>query len=245
MRRRLDQELVAREQARTRAQARDLVLRGEVTVDGVVATKPSQLVAAETEIEVTGGSARYVSRGALKLNAGLDVFGFDPAGRVAIDIGASTGGFTQVLLERGAAKVYAIDVGRGQLDQQLAGDPRVVALESTDVRDLSADNIPERPAALVADLSFISLKKALPPVLALAAPQAFLIALIKPQFEVGRQAVGKGGIVRDPAQRQSAVDSIVAWLGSYPGWRLAGVVESPISGGDGNVEYLLGAVRHG
>lgn len=245
MRRRLDQELVTRGQARTRAQARDLVLRGEVKVAGVVAVKPAQPVAAETEIMVAGGSVHYVSRGALKLIAGLDAFDFDPAGRVAIDIGASTGGFTQVLLERGAARVYAVDVGHGQLDELLARNPRVVMLESMDARNLTADAVPEPVGALVADLSFISLTKALPAALALAAPDAWLVALVKPQFEAGRDAVGKGGIVRDPVQRQSAVECVTAWIGALPGWRLAGVVESPISGGDGNKEYLLGAVRHG
>lgn len=245
MRQRLDHELVARGLARTRAQARDLVLRGEVTIDGGIAAKPGQLVGAETGIVVTGGSAHYVSRGALKLIAGLDAFGFDPAGRVAIDVGASTGGFTQVLLERGAAKVYAVDVGRGQLDAQLSSDDRVVMLESTDARKLSTDAVSEPVAALVADLSFISLQKALPAALALTEPGAWLVVLIKPQFEAGRDAVGKGGIVRDAAQRQAAVDGIAAWIDTYPGWRLAGVVESPISGGDGNKEYLLGATRHG
>jgi len=245
MRQRLDHELVARKLARTRAQARDLILRGEVTVDGLAAVKPGQPVSASAEISITGGSARYVSRGALKLIAGLDAFGFDPSGLVALDVGASTGGFTQVLLERGAAKVYAVDVGKGQLDTQLSCDPRVVALESTDARKLSTDLVVDPVAALVADLSFISLQKALPAALTLTGPAAFLVVLVKPQFEVGRDAVGKGGVVRDEAQRQAAVDGIAAWINSYPGWKLAGVVESPISGGDGNKEYLLGAKRHG
>lgn len=245
MRRRLDQELVARGQARTRAQARDVILRGEVTVAGVVAEKPAQQVSAETEIVVAARVMHYVSRGALKLIAGLDAFDFDTAGRVALDIGASTGGFTQVLLERGAARVYAVDVGHSQFDEELANEPRVVTLESTDARTLSAEAVPEPVSALVADLSFISLTKALPAPLALAARDAWLVALVKPQFEAGRDAVGKGGIVRDAAQRQAAVDSVAAWVGALPGWSLAGIVESPISGGDGNKEYLLGAVRHG
>lgn len=245
MRQRLDHELVARKLARTRAQARDLILRGEVTVDGLGAVKPAQAVTTDAEIAITGGATHYVSRGALKLVAGLDAFGFDPAGRVALDVGASTGGFTQVLLERGAAKVYAVDVGRGQLDKQLSCDPRVVALESTDARKLSTDLVLEPVAALVADLSFISLQKALPAALALTGPAAWLVGLVKPQFEAGRDAVGKGGIVRDAAQRQAAVDGMAEWINSYPGWRLAGVAESPISGGDGNQEYLLGATRHG
>lgn len=245
MRQRLDQELVARGLARTRAQARDLILRGEVLVAGHAADKPSQSVAAETEITVTGDNARYVSRGALKLIAGLKAFGFDPAGRVAIDIGASTGGFTQVLLERGAAKVYAVDVGRDQLHQELCEDPRVTRLESMDIRDLAPDTVQDPLTALVADVSFISLKKALPAVLDLAAPGAWLVALVKPQFEVGREAVGKGGIVRDPVQRQTAADDIGVWIGARQGWRLSGIVESPISGGDGNKEFLLGATRHG
>ncbi|SDO39774.1 23S rRNA (cytidine1920-2'-O)/16S rRNA (cytidine1409-2'-O)-methyltransferase [Filomicrobium insigne] len=245
MRQRLDQELVARGLARTRAQARDLILRGEVFVAGQAAAKPSQPVAADTEITITGDSAHYVSRGALKLIAGLDAFGFDPAGCVAIDVGASTGGFTQVLLERGAAKVYAVDVGRDQLHEELGEDPRVTKLESTDIRDLTADTVQEPVTALVADVSFISLKKALPAVLDLTAPGAWLVALVKPQFEVGREAVGKGGIVRDSVQRQTAADDIAAWIGARQGWRLSGIVESPISGGDGNKEFLLGATRHG
>lgn len=245
MRRRLDQELVARGQARTRAQARDLVLRGEVAVDGIPAGKPGQLVGAEAKIVVHSGSVHYVSRGALKLVEGLEAFSFDPAGCIALDIGASTGGFTQVLLERGAAKVYAVDVGRGQLAAEVAADPRVVALEATDARALDAGVVPELASALVADVSFISLTKALGPALAIAAPEAWLVALVKPQFEAGRDAVGKGGIVRDPAERQAAIDHVAEWIGARPDWRVVGVVESPIPGGDGNQEYLLGAVRHG
>lgn len=245
MRQRLDQELVARKLARTRAQARDLIRRGEVFVDGAGAVKPAQLVEGNTEISITGSGTHYVSRGALKLIAGLNAFGFDPAGRVALDVGASTGGFTQVLLERGASRVYAVDVGRGQLDAQLSNDPRVAMLESTDARKLSTELVAEPVAALVADLSFISLQKALPAALALTAPAAWLVVLVKPQFEAGRDAVGKGGIVRDEAQRQTAVDGMAAWINAQPGWRLTGVVVSPISGGDGNQEYLLGATRHG
>lgn len=245
MRQRLDQELVARGLARTRAQARDLILRREVVVAGQAADKPSQPVTAETEITVTGNNAHYVSRGALKLIAGLDAFGFEPAGRTAIDVGASTGGFTQVLLERGAAKVYAVDVGRNQLHQELDNDPRVAKLEATDIRELSSDSVQGPVTALVADVSFISLKKALPAVLDLAAPGAWLIALVKPQFEVGREAIGKGGIVRDLALRQAAVEDIGAWIKAQGVWTLAGIIDSPISGGDGNKEYLLGATRHG
>jgi 23S rRNA (cytidine1920-2'-O)/16S rRNA (cytidine1409-2'-O)-methyltransferase len=187
--------------------------------------------------------ARYVSRAALKLIAGLDAFGFDPAGVTALDLGASTGGFAQVLLERGAAHVIAVEVGHGQLDPALAADPRVTLHEGLSVRELTRDHLSgRRIGAVVADLSFISLKLALPPALALAEPGAWGVFLVKPQFEVGRAALGKGGIVRDPALARQAADDVSAWLEGQ-GWRVAGVKASPIAGGDGNVEFLLGARR--
>ena len=244
-RQRLDLALVARGLAATRAQARDLIGRGCVSVDGVVVTKSAALVAEAVAVAVADGAADYVSRGGLKLAAALDAFGFDANGTIALDVGASTGGFTQVLLARGAAKVYAVDVGHGQLHARLAGDKRVVSLETCDARRLTRALIPDPIGAIVADVSFISLTKALPAALVLAGPSAWLVALVKPQFEAGRAAIGKGGIVRDPGVREQAVAAVQSWMAQQPGWRVAGVVPSPIAGGSGNREFLLGALRDG
>jgi 23S rRNA (cytidine1920-2'-O)/16S rRNA (cytidine1409-2'-O)-methyltransferase len=186
----------------------------------------------------------FVSRGGLKLAAALDAFHLDPKGLTALDIGASTGGFTDVLLERGAARVYAVDVGRDQLHAKLRGDPRVVALEGTDVRNLEAGMLEGRIGAIVADVSFISLTKALPAALKLAAPGAWLVALVKPQFEVGREWVGKGGIVRDAEARARAVARVRAFIDATPGWRVFAELPSPIPGGSGNEEVLIGG-RYG
>jgi 23S rRNA (cytidine1920-2'-O)/16S rRNA (cytidine1409-2'-O)-methyltransferase len=245
---RLDLALVARGLADSRSRARDLVLRGRVTVDGKPAAKPSATVAAGAALALTADAPGYVSRAAEKLVAGLAAFGFDPAGRFALDLGASTGGFTEVLLARGARAVVAVDVGHGQLHPRIAADPRVTAIEGLNARALTADDVreggaPAAPEAIVADLSFISLKLALPPALGLAAPGAWGVFLVKPQFEVGRDGVGKGGIVRDPALAEAAAQDLAAWLGDQPGWRVAGLVPSPIEGGDGNREFLLGATR--
>jgi len=163
------------------------------------------------------------------------------AGRVALDVGASTGGFTEVLLARGATKVYAVDVGHGQLHETIKAEPRVVVLERCDARALTREQVPEPIQAIVADVSFISLKKALPAALALAVPGAWLVALVKPQFEAGREAIGKGGIVRDPLVREAAAAQVASWVGSQAGWHVTGIVASPIEGGSGNQEYLLGA----
>jgi 23S rRNA (cytidine1920-2'-O)/16S rRNA (cytidine1409-2'-O)-methyltransferase len=184
-----------------------------------------------------------VSRGGLKLAHGLDHFGIDPAGMVALDVGASTGGFTDVLLRRGAVRVYAVDVGHGQLDWRLRNDPRVVVLEQINARHLSREHVPEPVDLVVTDVSFISLELALPTALALARPGASLIALIKPQFEVGKGQVGKGGVVRDPALHQAVCARIARWLGEEQGWRVLGVSESPITGPKGNREFLIGARR--
>lgn len=241
---RLDQALVERGLVPTRARARDLVLRGEVRVGDRVAAKAGELVGAGDAIAVSPEVAGRVSRAAEKLIAGLDVFGFSAAGRVAIDVGASTGGFTQVLLERGASRVYAVDVGHGQLHAELCGDARVVNLEGIDARILDRGLVAEPVGAIVSDVSFISLTKALPAALGLAAPGCWLIALVKPQFEAGREAVGKGGIVRDSAVREAAVGQIGRFLDSE-GWRVVGSCLSPLPGKDGNVEYLIGATRDG
>jgi 23S rRNA (cytidine1920-2'-O)/16S rRNA (cytidine1409-2'-O)-methyltransferase len=240
---RLDARLVELGLVPSRARAQDLIRRGLVDVGGVVEHRPAAGVAADAEIRLSEAAGDYVSRGASKLIAALDRFGFPVANVVALDVGASTGGFTQVLLDRGAARIYAVDVGHGQLHARVAGDARVVALEGCDARRLDATLVPEPVGAIVADVSFISLTKALPVPLTLAGPGAWLVALIKPQFEAGRAAVARGGIVRDPAARQRAVDLVRDWLAAQPGWRVLDVIASPIAGGSGNEEFLLGAVR--
>jgi 23S rRNA (cytidine1920-2'-O)/16S rRNA (cytidine1409-2'-O)-methyltransferase len=234
---------VERGLAPTRARARDAILRGHVSVNGRLTAKPALTVDASAEIAVDDPAAGYVSRGALKLIAALDRFGYSPAGRAALDLGASTGGFTQVLLERGARKVFAVDVGHGQLDATLAADPRVTSRERLNARDLTADDLGEAVGAVVADVSFISLKLVLPPALKLAALDAWGIFLVKPQFEVGREAIGKGGIVRDPQAGERAAADIAHFLERDLGWRVGGVILSPIEGGDGNREFLIGADR--
>ena len=222
-----------------------MIRRGVVLVDGAAAAKPGQLVAETVALSIADNSGAYVSRGALKLAAALDHFALDPTGRVALDLGASTGGFTQLLLERGARRCYAVDVGRGQLAAQLANDDRVVAFQETDARNVTAGLVPEPVGVIVADLSFIGVGKALGPSLCLAAPDAWLVVLVKPQFEVGPDAVGKGGIVRDPAERAAALDGVAAWLASQDGWDVMGSVPSPVLGAGGNEEFLLAGRRAG
>jgi 23S rRNA (cytidine1920-2'-O)/16S rRNA (cytidine1409-2'-O)-methyltransferase len=240
---RLDDLLVRRGFFDSRSRARDAILRGTVTVDGTRADKPGRAVADGASIAVADPSRRYVSRAALKLVHGLDHFGLDPAGRLALDVGASTGGFTQVLLERGVRQVIAVDVGHGQMRPELAADPRVTNIEGLNARDMALDDLGgEAPGIVVSDVSFISLRLALPPALAFAAKDAFGIFLVKPQFEAGREQVGKGGIV-DPALGGEIADEMAAWLGEQPGWRVLGVTASPIEGGDGNREFLLGGVK--
>ena len=240
---RLDRLLVENGLAPTRARAADLIRQGHVSVAGKAQLKPGVLVLPGAELAVSPGACRYVSRGALKLEAGLDAFGFDPRGRVAIDVGASTGGFTEVLIARGAVKIYAVDVGRGQLHAKLSVNPKVVALEGTDARALDRSVIREEVTAIVADVSFIGLALALPAALGLAAPGAWLVALVKPQFEAGRDAVGKGGIVRDEAARRQAATKVKHFI-EGAGWTVVGEITSPILGGSGNQEFLIGA-RHG
>ncbi len=244
MHHRLDQAMVVRGLVRSRSRAQDLIRRGCVTVDGHIAAKTGLLVSQDAQIHIAANAAAdMVSRGALKLAAALDVFGFDPRRQIAIDVGASTGGFTEVLLARGAAKVYAVDVGRGQLDPLLGADPRVVSLEQTDARALDAGMVPDPIGAIVADVSFISLVKALPAAMDRAASGAWLVALVKPQFEVGRDGIGKGGIVRDEQLREAALAGVAAWIAEQPGWRVTGSMASPITGRSGNVEWLIGARR--
>lgn len=237
---RLDQLLVSRGLTDTRARARDAILRGHVILAGRVADKPGLSVDEDAELAITDPAAAYVSRAALKLVAGLDRFGFDVAGRDCLDIGASTGGFTEVLLQRGAARVVALDVGHGQLHPRVAADPRVQNIEGLNARDLSSADIPFRPEVIVSDVSFISLTLALPPALTLARHPAVGIFLVKPQFEAGRQAIGKGGLV-DETTGRAAAERVRAWLDGRDGWRVHDLVPSPILGGDGNHEYLLGA----
>jgi 23S rRNA (cytidine1920-2'-O)/16S rRNA (cytidine1409-2'-O)-methyltransferase len=238
-RQRLDQLLVDTGHFPSRARARDAILRGTVRVDGSLCTKPSQKTAESAAIAIEDPASGYVSRAALKLIEGLERFALDPEGRTCLDIGASTGGFTQVLLERGARKVHAIDVGHGQLHDSLRADPRVSLREGLNARDLTlADLDGEQPDLVVSDVSFISLTLALPPALDLAAPGAEGLFLVKPQFEAGRDRIGKGGLV-DPDVAERVADELRAWLGTVPDWQAAGMVPSPVRGGDGNAEWLL------
>jgi 23S rRNA (cytidine1920-2'-O)/16S rRNA (cytidine1409-2'-O)-methyltransferase len=236
-RRRLDLELVERGLFESRARARAAIEAGAVTVDGRIGLKPSDLV--DPAAEITARPAHpWVGRGALKLDHALSIWPIAVEGRTVLDVGASTGGFTEVCLARGAARVYAVDVGRGQLHPKIAADPRVISLEATDARDLDRTLIPDAIDLIVCDVSFIGLAKALPRALALAGPAADLVCLVKPQFEVGPERVGKGGLVKDEAARQSALDGALAFLAGR-GWIVSGTVESPILGGDGNCELLL------
>ena len=244
-RRRLDQDLVARGLVSTRARARDLIRRGEVEVAGALAAKPAMMVDPAAAVRLVSGPADYVSRGALKLRAALAHFGLDPSGRIAIDVGASTGGFTEVLLAGGATRVYAVENGHGQLHPRLAADARVVSLERTDARRLDRMLVPDPLGVIVADVSFVPLAQVLPAALALAAPGCWLAVLVKPQFEADPARVPRDGIVKDDAVRIDAVERVARWMASLPGWRLLGWMPSPIRGGDGNVEYLLGATRDG
>ena len=239
---RLDQLLVTRGLAESRARAKAAIEAGGVTVDGTPAKSGSQTVGANAEIGYVDAH-RWVGRGALKLDHALTVWPVAIDGRVVLDVGASTGGFTEVCLDRGAARVFAVDVGFGQMHERVAADPRVGSLERTDARDLTPDLIPERPSLIVCDASFISLIKVLPVALDLAADEADLITLVKPQFEAdGPGGVGKKGVVKDPVAHASAVARVADWLEAL-GWAVQATTESPITGGDGNIEFLLWARR--
>jgi 23S rRNA (cytidine1920-2'-O)/16S rRNA (cytidine1409-2'-O)-methyltransferase len=235
---RLDKLLVARGLVRSRERARALILAGQVVVNDHLVDKAGSQVPCEAPIRLKGGDIPYVSRGGLKLEKALVHFGLDVTGRTAVDVGASTGGFTDCLLQRGAARVYAVDVGYGQLAWSLRQDSRVVNLERTNIRHLQPGQLPEAPSLAVIDASFISLDKVLPPTLALLAEQAEVVALIKPQFEVGRGAVGKGGVVRDARLHAEVVERIRD-LAESLGCRVTGVTESPILGPKGNREFLI------
>lgn len=236
-RQRADVILVERGLFDSRAKAQAAIEAGLVSADGAPVRKASDRIAPEARIEAQAPHP-WVSRGGVKLAAALDAFGIDPAGLTCLDLGASTGGFTQVLLARGAARVYAVDVGHGQLHRAVAGDPRVVNLEGTDARALSPALVPDPVDLLVADVSFISLKLVLRPALALLRPGARLAVLVKPQFEAGREAVGRGGLVKDEAARESARQGVVTHLRDL-GVVVTGEIPSPILGGEGNVEYLV------
>jgi 23S rRNA (cytidine1920-2'-O)/16S rRNA (cytidine1409-2'-O)-methyltransferase len=239
---RADQLLVARGLAETRTRAQALIMAGAVFAGERRVAKAGDMLAEDAALEVKGKDHPWVSRGGIKLAHGLDHFGFDVTGAVALDVGSSTGGFTDVLLSRGAAKVYAVDVGTNQLAWKLRQDPRVILHEQTNARHIDASIVPEPVDVVVCDASFISLAKVLEAPLKLAKPRAKLVALIKPQFEAGREEVGKGGVVREQAVRRRVCDAAAEWVASQ-GWQAIGVTESPITGPEGNVEYLLGASK--
>ena len=239
---RVDQVLVQRGLAESRARAQALVMAGVVFAGETKIAKPGQPVAEDAELEVRGRDHPYVSRGGLKLAYALDAFELDPAGAVAMDIGSSTGGFTDVLLQRGAAHVFAVDSGTNQLAWKLRQDERVTVLEQTSARILTTEQIDAPCNWVVCDASFIGMAKVLERPLQLAAPQCQLVSLIKPQFEVGREEVGKGGVVRDPALHARVCEEARQWL-EEGGWQVQGIVESPITGPKGNVEFLISATR--
>jgi 23S rRNA (cytidine1920-2'-O)/16S rRNA (cytidine1409-2'-O)-methyltransferase len=235
---RLDLALEQRGLLPSRARARDAILRGTVTINGVTAVKQNQMVGRDDVLALDDPAANYVSRAALKLVAGLDAGRIDPEGKTCLDVGASTGGFTQVLMERGASRIYAVDVGHGQLHQRLKGSDRVIGMEGVNARDLTDSMIAEPIDLLVSDVSFVSLTKVLAPPLALCTATADAVILFKPQFEVGRHNIGKGGIVTDQAAIDTALAEVIAFMGQQ-GFAHRLSVPSPISGGDGNTETVL------
>lgn len=238
---RLDALLVERGLAENQSRAKAMVMAGSVFSGERRLDKPGEAVPDDAALEVRGRDHPWVSRGGLKLDHALREFSLDAAGRIALDVGASTGGFCDVLLSRGASKVYAVDVGHGQLAWKLRNDDRVVVLERTNARRLSRDAVPDPIGIIVCDASFIGLQTVLPACLALAADGADLIALIKPQFEVGKGKVGKGGVVRDAAQHDEVCARIRDWLNGLPGWTVTGLTESPVVGPKGNREFLIAA----
>ncbi len=240
---RADKLLVDRGLVESRARAQALIMAGKVFAGERRIEKAGDLLAEDAPLSVKGEDHPWVSRGGLKLAHALSHFALDPSGAVAIDVGASTGGFTDVLLANGAAKVYAVDVGHGQLAWKLRNDPRVVVLERINARHLSANEIPEAVDWVVCDASFIGLETVLPAALTLTKPKATAVTLIKPQFEVGPDRVGKGGVVRDAALHQEVCERIEAWFARQPGWSVLGIVESPVLGPEGNKEFLIAAQK--
>ena len=241
---RADQLVVSQGLAESRTRAQALILAGNVFAGDRRVAKAGDMLADGAVLTVKGRDHPWVSRGGIKLDHGLTHFGFDVSGAVALDVGSSTGGFTDVLLSRDATRVYAVDVGTNQLAWKLRSDERVIVHEQTNARDLNAETIPEPVDIVVCDASFIALHKVLHSALDLARPGAMMVALIKPQFEAGREEVGKGGVVRDPAVHQRVCDAATGWVQSR-GWRVCGVEPSPITGPEGNVEFLLGAIKEG
>lgn len=235
--------LVDRGLVESRSRAQALIMAGAVYTGTERIAKAGQTLAEDAPLEVKGRDHPWVSRGGLKLDHAIRHFAIDLTGKTVLDVGASTGGFTDVALQAGASRVYAVDVGHGQLAWSLRQDPRVVVLEKTNARHLTATEIPEPVDAVVCDASFIGLQTVLPAPMALAAPGAILVALIKPQFEVGKGQVGKGGVVRDPALHEDVCARIRDWLDSQPGWQVLGIAESPITGPEGNKEFLIAARR--
>jgi 23S rRNA (cytidine1920-2'-O)/16S rRNA (cytidine1409-2'-O)-methyltransferase len=242
---RLDQLLVNQGLVETRSKAQALIIAGGVYLKEVKLDKPGHMIAEDADVILRDKPHPWVSRGGMKLSKGLETFNYPTEGIIAADIGSSTGGFTDVLLTHKAAKVYAVDVGHWQLDWKLRNDERVVVMESTNARHLTQEQIPDAPDAVVCDASFIGLRLVLPAILTLAKPGAWLIALIKPQFEVGKEQVGKGGVVRDPALHEAVCADIQHWLAEELGWEVDGIVESPITGPAGNKEFLIGARKPG
>ncbi len=242
---RVDQLLADRGLAESRTRAQALILAGLVFSGERKIAKAGEQLADDAALEVRGRDHPWVSRGGVKLAHGLDHFGWDVSGVVAIDVGSSTGGFTDVLLSRGAVRVYAVDSGSNQLAWKLRQDARVVVLEQLSARLLTDAHIPEAVDLIVCDASFIGLAKVLERPLGFAGPGARLLALIKPQFEAGRAEVGKGGVVRDPEVHARVCDAVAAWLAAQPGWRVLGVTPSPITGPEGNIEFLIAGVRDG
>jgi 23S rRNA (cytidine1920-2'-O)/16S rRNA (cytidine1409-2'-O)-methyltransferase len=240
---RADQALVDRGLVDTRSKAQALIIAGKVFSGEKRIDKPGQPIAADTPLAVKGQDHPWVSRGGIKLAHAIQHFSLVPEGRTCLDVGASTGGFTDVLLQHGAAKVYAVDVGHGQLAWSLRNDARVVVLERTNARHLTAEQVPDPIGALVCDASFIGLRTVLPAAIALCAPGAWAAALIKPQFEAGPDQVGKGGVVRDPAVHEVVCETIRDWWSGIPGWRVLGIDPSPITGPEGNREFLIAAVK--
>jgi 23S rRNA (cytidine1920-2'-O)/16S rRNA (cytidine1409-2'-O)-methyltransferase len=240
---RADQLLVDRGLVESRSRAQALILAGKVFSGDRRVEKAGQPMAEDAALDVRGQDHPWVSRGGLKLAHGLAHFGFSPEGRICLDVGASTGGFTDVLLTNGAVRVHAVDVGHGQLAWKLRSDPRVVVYEKTNARHLTAATVPDPIAALVCDASFIGLSTLLPAPLSLCVPGAWAIALIKPQFEAGPGQVGSKGVVRDPAVHEEVCARVTKWWSNLPGWRVLGVEASPITGPEGNREFLLGAER--
>jgi 23S rRNA (cytidine1920-2'-O)/16S rRNA (cytidine1409-2'-O)-methyltransferase len=238
---RLDRLLVERGLVESRERGQALILAGQVLVNGQKVEKAGALVPSDADIRMLGEQMPYVSRGGLKLEAALKYFAIDVHGAVGLDVGASTGGFTDCLLQQGAAKVYAVDVGYGQLAWKLRQDPRVVVIERMNIREMAPDLVPEKVGIAVIDASFISLEKVIPHIVHFLAPGAALVALIKPQFEVGKDKVGKGGIVRDEVARAGAVERVRLFV-QEQGFEVKGLIPSPITGQDGNVEYLIHAV---